>query len=346
MFKNMKSYFSYLSILFLVLTLQGCKDEKQEAANHVSSNNHALMEGAKTKHKILTQYLSDGKLQGKYETALAIALEKVEKENSDSKTIRDLVKQFNIDMGINSTLFKSINEDYNSVMNHSAKRYNNLNPAPKDKIGEMRNFGLELSRISNAMNPNIYDEQFIDYINILAQISNNVNPVIVSDIDNNAALGSQFVGNPNYGEWVQDSSGNTSWSFWQTYGMIRLIDDVFDFPDRRYNRSYNSRYNYDVWHNTRNYSYYNDVYVQQHASPKTKTAHKKYTSNLSKKYKNTMKSNTVSAKQNTKISKSSTNKKFSSNVFAAKKAREQKNKNKKPSKPNLRNNKPNNNKPK
>lgn len=57
-------------------------------------------------------------------------------------------------------------------------------------------------------------------------------------------IGISTVGNPKYGEWKTDSSGQ---SFWAYYGQFRLLSDVIDMfagNNHRY-----SRYDYDHWNN-------------------------------------------------------------------------------------------------
>ena len=62
-----------------------------------------------------------------------------------------------------------------------------------------------------------------------------------------------MVGNPNYGNWQTNSNGI---SFWQWYGMYRILGDVFD------------RVEYGSWSKRRKYSYYNDYGRSRYSSPK------------------------------------------------------------------------------
>lgn len=380
MVKNINKLFSYLSIAFLLLFLQGCTDERQEEANRVNQNNAVMLGNLDQRFEVLTKHIKSPVHKGKYERTLEFAIDQIEREKHDFDSVKDLTKQFKKDMTIDSVLYKSIKEDYDEVKSHRAIRYIGMSEAPKEQLGAINNLSQELARLTNAMKPEVYDEQYIDYINIIAQLTPNVKPVITPNVDKDAPFGSQFVGNPNYGEWVTNDQGQNEWSFWATYGFISFIDDLFFDNHRKYrncsyyqykhydsncNRSRSSRiytgsygywydyddgyrnkyrngsrYRYDNWKNNRNYSYYNDVYADKYASQKKRVQHTKYTSNLNKKYKSSIRKNTTLESQNKSISK--THKKYSSNLLAKKPKSNNRN-----NSPDVRqSNKPTNNKPK
>ncbi|CAM2006606.1 hypothetical protein [Acanthopleuribacter pedis] len=55
--------------------------------------------------------------------------------------------------------------------------------------------------------------------------------------------GYQYVGNPRYGQWQTNSSGETFWSFYGKYALLRDAFDVFDRPfKRKYYNNYHNNY--------------------------------------------------------------------------------------------------------
>lgn len=339
MYKKAKQFATMLSFLLLAIMLQGCSDKEQERANALVKSATITYDKTKEDFKNLENYVNDKSKRGMYENALLVALDKVKRENLNNAAVQDMVQQFRKDMGKNGAIFKSVYDDYNEVMLHNSIFYIGQTTMPKSEAPNMRNLENELVRLRTVLKPTEYDKRYIDYINTLAAISPSVKPVIVDKVDPNAAFGSQFVGNPQYGEWKTDNNGHTHWSFFEIYGFMSFIDDAFFDGGRHYNncsyysyrydrcgrysssggyyRSYGDRYRYDNWRNTRNYSYYNDVYATKYEKPSTRH---KYQSNLtkhSKVYAKTIKPKNTVTQQNAKISK--TNKTFSSNLLASSK---------------------------
>lgn len=333
MYKKAKQLASMFSFFLLALMLQGCSDKEQERANALVKSVAVTHKNVQDDFKSLEKYV-EGTKRGMYENTLLVALSKVQSENPDNPAVQDMVKQFTTDMTTRGTIFKAVKSDYDEVMMHSAKKHLSETTMSKAYLNSMLNFEDELVRLRTVLNPVNYDKRYIDYINTLAAISPSIKPVIVDEVDKDASFGSQFVGNPQYGQWTTNSSGHTSWSFFEVYGFMSFIDDAFFDNNRSYNNcsyySYrsnscsggssiystsNKRYRYDTWNNTRNYSYYNDVYATKYEKP---SARKQYESNLtkhSKLYSKTIKTDTNVSKQNNKIAKS--NKAFSSNLLSS-----------------------------
>ncbi|CAH9055318.1 hypothetical protein PSECIP111951_02779 [Pseudoalteromonas holothuriae] len=112
-----------------------------------------------------------------------------------------------------------------------------------------------LDVLRDAMKPSLFGDALTDPINMLADMSNGT-LARVGAISKNAegeGEGNQLVGNPNYGQWQTNSSGI---SFWQWYGMYRILGDVFDAVE------------YGRWSKRRKYSYYNDYGRYRYSSPK------------------------------------------------------------------------------
>ncbi|CAM4416690.1 CHAD domain-containing protein [Pseudoalteromonas ostreae] len=109
--------------------------------------------------------------------------------------------------------------------------------------------------LRDAAKPALFSDALTDPINMLADMSGGSLARVgaISQQAEGAGEGNQLVGNPNYGNWQTNSSGI---SFWQWYGMYRILGDVFD------------RVEYGSWSKRRKYSYYNDYGRARYSSPK------------------------------------------------------------------------------
>lgn len=322
-----KKWSASMFALFLGITLlSGCgKSSTQEnfeqqftiaqgALNHLDSN-----------YKKIEEHVKDPTKMGLYERTMFVALEKLEKEYPDSNEVKSMISQFKNDTTENGVIFKEIKNDYNKVISEKDK-YNTLK---SKKAAELKHTDFSSSYFNTVFSTNLatslelFDEHFIDYINIIASISSTVDPVVVdkTEFKNNkdSPLGSQLVGNPAYGNWVKDPvTGHQSWSFLEIYGFMSLMDNMIDGGRYRSGYNYNrgsDRYRYDNWSKNRNWSYNQDVYANKYATPYTKS---KYQSSLSgvkanPVYKNQTFDNKNLKAQNTKIAGSS-NSKYSSNL--------------------------------
>ncbi|MDN3486070.1 CHAD domain-containing protein [Pseudoalteromonas sp. APC 3224] len=114
-------------------------------------------------------------------------------------------------------------------------------------------YNIDLLR--EAAKPTLFSDALTDPINMLADMSNGSLARVgaISQKAEGQGVGNQMVGNPNYGNWQTNSSGI---SFWQWYGMYRILGDVFD------------RVEYGSWSKRRKYSYYNDYGRTRYSSPK------------------------------------------------------------------------------
>lgn len=126
----------------------------------------------------------------------------------------------------------------------------------------VKNVFDELSAIETAANPDTYGMMLTDPINVLADMSGGTLARVAamsreaSARINNAedfGPGSQLVGNPQYGSWQTDSSGN---SFWHWYGQYAFFSTLFRSP-----------IGYNSWGRHRDYSYYNDYGRAAYTSP-------------------------------------------------------------------------------
>lgn len=270
---------AFLTLLFL--GLQGCSQERQrfEQAAQIAKNDIRL---AEMRYENLSTHVKTDSMMGKYETTLRMALDTVEQEKGNNPAFQNLKEQFLKDTTEDGVVFKSIKQDYETFKKNPTR--NILTNSSVENIS-MDTFNYkffdEISRISKVVSTQTFDEHFVDYINILASMSPNVSPVVVDSVDDTLPVGNQLVGNPNYGEWQRDSSGN---SFWAFYGQYAFFSNLFD--NDRYGYSYNRAYRYDRWHKNRNWSFYNDKYVKSYESPVKRRQYSNFSSSMASNYKN------------------------------------------------------------
>ena len=121
----------------------------------------------------------------------------------------------------------------------------------------------ELNSLARAVDSAEFDRALADPLNVLADLSDGALPRVdaisasASQRANGATdlgVGSQMVGNPNYGQWRTDSSGT---SFWVWYGQFALMQSLLGGP----------RVGYGAWAGGRDYSYYHDYGRRNYTSP-------------------------------------------------------------------------------
>ncbi|HHJ21227.1 MAG TPA: hypothetical protein ENJ84_15590 [Gammaproteobacteria bacterium] len=134
--------------------------------------------------------------------------------------------------------------------------------APAQGQAAVENTWNELNRITSAAAPDVYGMMLTDPINVLADMSDgrlarvsamSKEASALANQSGDQGVGGQLVGNPNYGHWQQDSSGN---SFWAWYGQYALLSSLFRGP-----------VSYGGWAGRRDYSYYNDYGRDAYTSP-------------------------------------------------------------------------------
>ncbi|WP_371376944.1 hypothetical protein [Thalassotalea aquiviva] len=162
-----------------------------------------------------------------------------------------LVAEFRKDASRQGPMYQSLLDRYNTAVNQPQMFANHQ--ALYD----------ELINIYQAADPVLYSDALSDPLNVLADMSDGALPRVNSLskeqtlMANNAqdfGTGDQLIGNPNYGQWQNDSSGS---SFWVWYGQYALLRDLLGG-----NRVY-----YDRWGSNRGYSYYHDYGRSRYSSP-------------------------------------------------------------------------------
>jgi hypothetical protein len=129
------------------------------------------------------------------------------------------------------------------------QRLARVNRSPSDEKQAGAAFE-DLQRIEAAADPVVFNDSLIDVVNVLADLSNGKLPrmqVPPSETKSAKGAGSHLVGNPRYGQWRQNSSGQSFWAFYGQYAMMRSL---FFSPRPYY---------YSSWYGNRGWSYYGDV---------------------------------------------------------------------------------------
>ena len=125
----------------------------------------------------------------------------------------------------------------------------------------------ELKSIQAAANPAAFNDALSDTVNVIADLSKgdlarvNATSKAAEMTMNNAkdyGAGSQYIGNPHYGNWSHGSRG----SFWVWYGQYHFFSSMFG----------RNRYYYNDWSGRRGYSYYHDIGRNSYTSRSQRSA--------------------------------------------------------------------------
>jgi len=139
----------------------------------------------------------------------------------------------------------------------------------------------ELNNITVGSDPVVFNDSLLDQVNTLADLSQGqlarINVPKGEAAQNlkdgkNAVPGSYLVGNPSYGSFKQDSSGQSFWAWYGQYAMLRSVIGMFQGPI--YARD---------WYSQPRYSYYNDYGRNSYGSPQARQSWDNTKSNLAKK---------------------------------------------------------------
>lgn len=128
---------------------------------------------------------------------------------------------------------------------------------------ELLAIGTEASALDEATRLDEYNRALSDPLNVLADLSQGSLPRVDAlpssqtrgaNGSSNLGTGQQLVGNPHYGQWRTNSSGN---NFWAWYGQYALLSRFMG----------GGPIGYDRWAYGRNYSYYHDWGRDNYTSP-------------------------------------------------------------------------------
>ena len=302
MFKK-TNIFQYFVFLLFSITLAGCGPDTISYEEAVSAK--AQVVKFENNFKNLTAHVENPNLRGEYENLLHMNMALLEADIRNPH-VNSVTESFKKDTTTNGVVYQKLLAKYNGVVNNPI--YMQVKNSSPEELSSIKDYSLSpfyslVNRNLKSLTVRVYDSHFIDYNNVLAGMSNHVKPVFVDSYNRSAPVGSQFVGNPSYGTWERDSNGDMFWSFFAAYAALEIIDEMGDLAEARYkydsdynyNRNrYNNRYRYDTWSSTRNYSYSNDYYAKEYASPSLRKKYNNYDTSISqspkykgKTYKNT-----------------------------------------------------------
>ncbi|BBN83074.1 hypothetical protein PA25_30590 [Pseudoalteromonas sp. A25] len=222
-----------ICLFCIVCLVSGCSSKEEQLQQSIAQ----AIQNAEQELSQLERELSQGQIRNAY---LLKEYSKVLKEQRpELAQISNVIAQ---DATTNGPLFQGL-----------AKRLEEIKSLPTSPPDVQTLQRLEVLR--EAMKPSLFGDALTDPINMLADMSNGELARVgaISQAAQGAGEGNQLVGNPNYGQWQTNNDGI---SFWQWYGMYRILGDVFDAVE------------YGRWSKRRKYSYYNDYGRYRYSSPK------------------------------------------------------------------------------
>jgi len=220
-----------------LLLLQGCGNRYAEEVkqHHVS----ATKQMAQLKQQLDSKQLSNALLVQTYADTLS----------ETQPTLAPIAAALKKDASTNGNIYQNFVTRLKAV---------NQNP---EREADYRLAIEELSSIAVGSDPVVFNDSLLDQVNTLADLSQGklarINVPMGEAAQNlkngqGAVPGSYLVGNPNYGSFKQDSSGN---SFWEWYGMYAMFSSVMGIFGSGYHQG--PVYASD-WYRQPRYSYYND----------------------------------------------------------------------------------------
>ncbi len=238
---------SMIGILLLVqLGLSGCTSDKelwQKSLQAAASEAAAELKRLTT--KINNQSIRNVKLLKSY----------AETVKRDSPDLAEIIDALAMDATTNGPIVKGLKERLESA--------NKAIPqAIKEGEQAVAQLQQEFNAIQVAADPALFGMMLTDPINVLADMSNgklarveamSKEATLRANQGGDYGAGSQLVGNPNYGQWKEDSQGR---SFWEWYGMYAMFSSLFHSPIY-----------YSNWAGNRGYSYYSDYGRNYYTSP-------------------------------------------------------------------------------
>jgi len=229
---NIKAW-KLLSLFCLFTALIGCQSKEEQLQQ-------TIQESIKKADVELTQLgkaLDNGSIRNA--TILKEYSRILKQQQPDLSKVVDVVS---LDATRQGALYSGLTQRLDDI------KGNYLIPPYEDTL-----YNIDLLR--EAAKPTLFSDALTDPINMLADMSNGSLARVgaISQQAEGQGVGNQMVGNPNYGNWQTNSNGI---SFWQWYGMYRMLGDVV------------GRVDYGGWSRGRKYSYYNDYGRERYSSPK------------------------------------------------------------------------------
>lgn len=257
------------ALLFSIACLSACTSQEELALENLREQARQV----ETRLSRLAEHIDKGHIAN---TRKLQQYANILKSSTDSPEMRELIDTLALDATSKGAIFSSLQyrledakQDIKSVKGLAA----------------MDDLSQELFALSEASQVDNFAWMLTDPLNVLADMSNG-RLARVEAMSKEASLrankaqdygsGSQLVGNPNYGSWQSNSSGQ---SFWAWYGQYAFFSSLFQRPIY-----------YDNWARHRDYSYYHSAGRYQYTSPKQRRAQQKVQQKTEQKFKKTGKS--------------------------------------------------------
>jgi len=259
-------------MVLAILLMFGCNGSKEdrEAIFLGYAANKYLNEVNKKYSELNTYVKDDSPKKGRGK--LLKILNNILKENPEDKVVIDMVIRFTLDISENGILFLDLKRQYDELMAREIIekiRNNEITASNKD---ELKLVNQKLIELSMALDKSFFSKKLIDYANMIAtQYPYVTKPSthLEGEVNNNAVVGSQLVGNEKYGEWKENFDGDIFWHYKKEYMFLDFINDkeigdyTGSYDDYKLKTKDSEAHNkrYDVWRNNRNWSYYHDDYM-------------------------------------------------------------------------------------
>lgn len=232
----MKQWKYFFFVFFLLLIAWGCGsswedavDKRfQEVAGRIRFLESALVDGRIPKAVLLQSY--------------------IDVVRKKKPALRDLLDSLAEQTGRENFNLKNLKRRHSELARFWDSDKSKANAAVVDE---------QLQELQGATDPATFDNTFIDEINTVAGMSDGELPVVDLPSGTNVTPGENLVGNPAYGEWKRDSSGD---SFWSWYGKWALFSHLMG----------GGRHSYANWYYHRPWSYDYDVYRSRHGGARWK----------------------------------------------------------------------------
>jgi len=228
-FSGLHAVFRIVLLTGICITLVGCSsgeskvdDQLDVVEQNLAGIRDALNNNGVRNATIIRQYASLLKTQRPERHPLLVELEK--------------------DATIQGPLFKGLEQRLKALKDGS-EQYQSWT----EKLDEA-------TRLRAATQRDAFNDALSDTVNVIADLSDGtlarVNAMSASaeqrlNSSKSYGKGSQYIGNPHYGNWSHGSGG----SFWAWYGQYAFFSSMFG----------NNRHYYNDWGSNRGYSYYHDV---------------------------------------------------------------------------------------
>jgi len=209
-----------MGVCLLAILLSACGNRFEEQLN--ATHQEAQSSLSHLKNQLDSRQLINSLLIDKYARALS-------QQKPDYADVAGLLKKEATSQG----------KAYNAL----DQRLGAVNLLPNSS--EEADRGLqELQLIHSAADVQEFNNSLADVVNTLASLSDGQLAVINVPASQRASAqqSNALVGNPAYGNWRQDSNGQSLWAW---YGMYSMFNNVFGRP-----------YYYNSWSSRPHYSYY------------------------------------------------------------------------------------------